>query len=423
MKRVLLSLSVCALAVASLVLTGCGSTVSARSATTLNADLSGKRTLTFVVAKSDTSGENVNMGAIAGKLRVAKPSFATFENKSSGSFYKYVISYTFKDPADFEEKARWFGATANVSRQGAVLTPTFQLTETFKPEIWFQWALKATGRSSSDIKSVEYAVTMPGNVSELSGDGTASGAEFTKTDLSFSTEYPLTLLASIDTSVDSLSLVTVVKPDTTADRTLSLALPADTASILKKIYGGADGLKREFASWAGEGWAVDMASSTTTGTLVTMGRKASSLTALGAGEAAADTAPALDVLESSNAYVVRRRYMERFSPDSLVPGETYPATLEYRLELPWDIESFAPQGTLRQVKDRTLSWSGSDTGGFGVQANLLEVKTNVLYPMLGLLGILAVASLVALAVALARILMWRGGVASSPPEPEQATAE
>jgi hypothetical protein len=386
-------------------LSGCGSTVSALCATKVNIDGSGSRTLTLMVAKRDVAGEKVDMKTVLKKLNAARPPFSKFTDDSTASTYKFVISYDFKDPADFESKARWFGATSSLEQTGGILTPAVGLSESFKSENWFQWAIQSSGRESGDIKDVQYSVEMPAAVQDESqdgSDGVISGGSFAKTDLSFSSSYDFKLVARRSFGVDSMSVATVVRPDGTAERALTYSLSSSATIDLVKSKGGPDGLQRAFASWAGNGWSAKIGSAGTTSTAITLTKSADSVSGLTAGERQSG-APALDMLSTSNAYVSNRRYAEVFSPSSLIPGEISPSTVAYSLSLPWTVESHEPR-MLQRGSTGALTWSGATMDDLDVKVTSVEMKDDVLYPVLSVLAALILMAITAGSIGILRIL-------------------
>lgn len=393
------------LLLAGMVLSGCNSTVGARCETKINPGGSGTRTLTFTISRADAKSDNVDMKSVTAKVAAATPTFATFKDQSTASIYKYVISFDFKNSADLDEKASWFGGSiVTLKRSGGVFAPTIELDENFKPSNWFDWAVKAAGRSGSDLKSIEYVVSMPASVvddSEESDKGIVDGNTFIKSGLSDSGEYKFLLTTQHSYEVTSLAVKTTVRPDESAERTVQFELPAEVATELEQDNGGADALKGALQSWAGDGWTAKSDASTT-GVSLAITKTSKSIGGLGVG--GSEGGATLKTLGEPNRYLIRRRFTEQVGSDVWLPQVVRPSSVSYQLQVPWSVESLEPEDSTKQQQDRTVVWSGAAGDRATLVVNAVEVRTDVLYPVLGILiGLVAVA-LVGTGIALARIL-------------------
>jgi outer membrane murein-binding lipoprotein Lpp len=388
-----------AVATACLLLAGCGSTVSARCATTIKPDGSGSRTLSFLFSKSDVAGQGVDINSIKEKLKAAKPDFAEFRDESTSQTYKFLITYSFSGPDEFRDDAQWFSSTASIDRSGGIFSPSLELTEKFTAESWFQWALKATGRSSSDIKDVSYSLEMPWQPQSRNSDtqGSTDGNTWTLSDLSFSTEQDIDVQSETSYGLSGLEIKTNVGGDGRAHRDVTYAVDPADLQELESINGGEPGLTSALASWAGDGWQVKIGQEANGATPIALSKDAPSVSALAIGDSQA-TAPRIVTTAASNAYVTQREYAEDFSPSALMPGVDSLGHVAYELTLPWTIKAATPS-ELHTDGRGGLTLTEDSAGGESMHVQLVEVRSGVVFPVLialaGATTLLVVVALIA----------------------------
>jgi len=108
-------------------------------------------------------------------------------------------------------------------------------------------------------------------------------------------------------------------------------------------------------------------------------------------------------VSADHRYVNRREFTESVDARVWLPDQKAAAQVTYVLKTPWPIESVKPEkGTERT--GTSVTWKGAADKGTKLTVRIIEVRSQILYPVLwGTLGF-AGFGLVLMLIGLARIL-------------------
>jgi hypothetical protein len=395
---------VCVLLMLSLILTACGTGITTRIETVVNAEGSGSRTLILSAPRSQAGSVDVT-GTVA-SIKAAKPPFAQFKDESNPSTLRYLVSYTFKDPAEFSERASWFSSKSRMTRSGGLFAPTIRLTETFSGEQWFGWAIRAAKRESGDVYAIEYAATLPTAVENLTSEGGVRGSLYSAQLPSFEESVAVDFQSETRHEIASIAAATIVGADGSAQRTITYAMNAVDAAAIAKQQGGPDRVKPALEEWAGKGWTASVEDGSS-GAEYRLTKKTASVSDLVIGDSTR-SGPALETRAASNEYLVRRHYSESFEPSATTAGQVTPDKADYQVTFPWAIEKFDAAGSnVSQPTRSSLAWSGAGSDRLAISADLFEIRRGVLYPVVGGLLATTLAAILGLCISTRRIVRAR----------------